>query len=498
MLSNLKKLALAGALSLGLLVAFSAANDRGGFLRLGDVLSVGREIVPTRSPAAAAQGSGCLPTTGTVSGLTFAQGVNSAIAALISSNSGASPPSTDCTAAPVKGQVWLDTSVTPNVEKRYDGTAWVAVGAIDSVNHVWSPPIGGGMASVTAASTTDICAAPASLQTISGTTTITSFGSSCPVGATKKLRFSAATPITYNAASLILPAQRDFIAAAGDMADATYLGAGNWQISSITKIDGSSVTNPAVPLSTVLYGDYGTLPAKAVYGIGQALSRSAYPDYFAAATRAQTGTLTSGNNTVTSVANTAGFGAGMPIEGTGIQAGTTITSVTSSTIVMSQTATANGSQTVRVFPTGYGSGGDSTTVGVKNCQGKTLAGRDPTGTVLTAAGSGINGAALNATGGSQSKIIQQPNLPNLNLAVNTSGTVTVNTTRGDILFSTSTIFYQGGGASVGIPGAAGVITSTGVNSMTGFTASLNGSVTQTALNGMQPTVTAECVVMVLP
>jgi hypothetical protein len=455
----------------------------------------------------AAQGSGCLPTIGTVSGLTFAQAVNSAIAALISGNSGASAPSTDCTAAPVKGQVWLDTSVTPNVERRYDGTSWVAVGAIDSVNHVWSPPIGGGMATVTAASTTDICAAPASLQTISGTTTIASFGSACPVGVTKKLRFSAVTPITYNATSMILPAQRDFVAAAGDMADATHLGAGNWQVSSITKIDGSSVTNPAVPLATVLYGDYGALPAKAVYGIGQALSRSAYPDYFAAATRAQTGTLTSGNNTITSVANTAGFGAGMPIEGTGIQAGTTIASVTSSTIVMSQTATANGSQTVRVFPTGYGSGGDSTTVGVKNCQGKTLAGRDPTGTVLTAAGSGINGFALNATGGSQSKTLLRSNLPN----VQPSAAVDASTAVWNTIAASSSVGTLGNGSPFNfVPGLFNGGTSgggvTNYNSKAGLAGgsitaaieSLNGGVTQTAINGMPPTVTAECVVMVLP
>lgn len=31
-------------------------------------------------------------------------------------------------AAPTEDELWLDTSVTPNTLKRWDGTAWVAVG----------------------------------------------------------------------------------------------------------------------------------------------------------------------------------------------------------------------------------------------------------------------------------------------------------------------------------------------------------------------------------
>ena len=107
------------------------------------------------SAAIASQGSGCMPTTGTVSGLSFAQDVNAGIAALISSNSGASAPSTDCTAAPVKGQVWLDTSVTPNLMKQWDGASWVVLGAVDGSNHAWTPPVGGGTGALSSASTTD-------------------------------------------------------------------------------------------------------------------------------------------------------------------------------------------------------------------------------------------------------------------------------------------------------------------------------------------------------
>src|ERR1700681_1041016 len=116
-------------------------------------------------------------------------------------------------------------------------------------------------------------------------------------------------------------------------------------------------------------------------------------------TRAQTGTLTAGNNTITSVGNTAGLGAGMPLEGTGIPSGATIASVTSSTIVMSTTATADGAQTVTAFITGYGSGGDSTTVGVKDCRGRVMAGRDPSAANLASA------TAINSSQGNQSQTL---------------------------------------------------------------------------------------------
>ncbi|MGM4891276.1 hypothetical protein [Tardiphaga sp. 839_C3_N1_4] len=442
--------------------------------------------------AQAAQGSGCLPTTGTVSGLTMTQKMNDAIAALTSFFSGASPPSTDCSAAPVKGQAWLDTSVTPNVEKRYDGTNWVVVGSIDSVNHVWSPPVGGGTSSITANTTTDICASPSALQTITGTTPITSFGSACAVGVRKTLIFNSATPITYNATSMILPALRDYTASAGDAAEAVYLGSGNWRVLTVNRIDGGAVTNPAVPLGTVLHGDFATIPAKTVVGQGQAIARASFPDYFAAMTRSQTGTLTSGNNTITSVPNTAGLGAGMPIEGVGIPSGTTIASVTSSTIVMSSpnTATVTGSQTVRTIIPGYGIGGDSTTIGVKNCQGVAIVGRDSGASRLPGA------SVYNTLLGSATTTLNTINLP----PYTPSGLVSTG-------FSSPQQFYGGTQASNIQQGAASFVPFAAVSATTldpnnwGLNSSFSGSAqggTSTPFTNVQPTSVAECVVAVLP
>src|SRR5690349_4842047 len=105
MMKRLATLAIAGALSLGLV-----------------------------SGALASQGSGCLPTTGQVSGLAMTQKINDFFAAVTSIFSGGSPPLTDCSGSTVKGQMWLDTSVTPNALKQYDGAAWVTMGALDASN----------------------------------------------------------------------------------------------------------------------------------------------------------------------------------------------------------------------------------------------------------------------------------------------------------------------------------------------------------------------------
>lgn len=194
-------------------------------LALAGVLSLG-----LLSPAAAVQGSGCMPTTGTVSGLTFAQDVNAGIAALISSNSGASAPATDCSAVAIKGQVWLDTSTTPNLLKQYDGANWVVIGGLDSTNHLWAPPIGGGVTSVASATTVDLGASPTAAITITGTTTITSFGSSAVTGTIRALTFTASLTLTYGGSAIILPGGINVQTASGDTALVQYAGGGNWRV----------------------------------------------------------------------------------------------------------------------------------------------------------------------------------------------------------------------------------------------------------------------------
>jgi hypothetical protein len=450
------------------------------------------------SPAIAAQGTGCMPTTGTVSGLTMAQDMNAGIAALISSNSGASAPSTDCTAVPIKGQVWLNTSVTPNVLQQYDGTSWVFLGALDSSNHLWAPPVGGGAATIASSSgVTDIWANVASSITVSGTNAITALASADAMPGTVKVVTASGAFTLTNGAPMALPSGANITAAPGDRFLAVALTNTNVAVFAYTRADGSAIVNPSVPMGTSIYGIYGTIPPKTVYGTGQALSRASYPGYLAAVTRAQTGTLTAGNNTITSVGNTAGLGAGMPLEGTGIPAGATIASVTSSTIVMSTTATANGAQIVTAFLPGYGSGGDSTTVGVMDCRGRMIAGRDPSSTVLSSA------TAINSPQGSQSQTLTAAQIPTITSANGSQSIVTS--------FNGAQIPYTAGGAIVNgfLPSPGGAAPNIGPNS----NAAWNGLTSTTTLNTINvtssntggtahpivpPIVTAECVVVVLP
>lgn len=209
------------------------------------------------SPAIAAQGSGCVPTTGTVSGLAMAQNINTAIAALISSNSGASAPVTDCSATAVKGQIWLDSSVTPNALRQYDGVStWVTIGYLDASNHLFAPPIGGGSSTVAAAATVDLGALPNAAVTISGTTPITSFGSSAVAGTIHVLTFSGVTTVTHNATSLIAPGGANITTAAGDVAFVAYLGGGNWRV-----IAYQTASAPVQAPAYTIYGNSGSSAA---------------------------------------------------------------------------------------------------------------------------------------------------------------------------------------------------------------------------------------------
>ena len=90
-------------------------------------------LVPTA--VYAAQNTYTMPTTGPLSMSSYSADVNSALAAILSNNSGASAPWV--TGQPNTYQWWVDTSTTPRVLKLYDGASWVAVGKLDLSGHLW-------------------------------------------------------------------------------------------------------------------------------------------------------------------------------------------------------------------------------------------------------------------------------------------------------------------------------------------------------------------------
>lgn len=93
--------------------------------------------------------------------------------------------------------------------------------------------INGAEATVASATTTDIGAASSDKVSITGTTTITGFGTAT-AGIQRKGRFTGALTLTHNATSLILPGGANITTVAGDRFEAVSLGSGNWVVYNYT------------------------------------------------------------------------------------------------------------------------------------------------------------------------------------------------------------------------------------------------------------------------
>lgn len=118
-----------------------------------------------------------------------------------------------------------------------NGKTGVAVLAVSDINEVAAP-------SVASAATVDLGASAATTINITGTTGITSFGTSAE-GVVRRLVFTGVLALTHNGTSLILPGAANITTAAGDVAEFRSLGGGNWKCISYQKADGSSVKTAA-------------------------------------------------------------------------------------------------------------------------------------------------------------------------------------------------------------------------------------------------------------
>jgi microcystin-dependent protein len=150
-----------------------------------------------------------------------------------------------------------------------------------------------------------------------------------------------------------------------------------------------------VPTGTIIDFAGATAPGGYLACDGSAVSRTTYVTLFAALTQLQTGTLTNTSASVTGLSSTAQMYAGMPIEGTGVPASTTILSVDSGTsITMSNAATAGGAQSLRFF--NWGNGNASTTFNVPSLNRKitVASGGSPSSPAFT-------GSVLGQTGGEE-------------------------------------------------------------------------------------------------
>lgn len=148
------------------------------------------------------------------------------------------------------------------------------------------------------------------------------------------------------------------------------------------------------------------LPTGYLWCDGSAVNRTTYALLFAALTMTLTANLTATQTSITNLSkNILALGlVGAPVEGTGIPAGTTIVSATSTTAVLSSAATSGGTGvTIRILPHGRGNG--TSTFNLPDRKGYAAAGRDNMGgsaaNRLTAGTNRPDGSKLGDKGGTQ-------------------------------------------------------------------------------------------------
>lgn len=107
-------------------------------------------------------------------------------------------------------------------------------------------------ADIASATTTDLGAVAGLMHDITGTTTITSFGT-VSAGIWKVIKFEGALTLTHNATSLILPGGASITTADGDVAIVISEGSGNWRCLSYTRANGAPV-NAYVDSSAFVVG----------------------------------------------------------------------------------------------------------------------------------------------------------------------------------------------------------------------------------------------------
>lgn len=155
---------------------------------------------------------------------------------------------------------------------------------------------------------------------------------------------------------------------------------------------GVSATGLLPAGSIVSYGGLSA-PAGWLLCFGQAVTRTGgNANLFSAITLQTTGN-THTTTTIDGIPSTANMAVGMPISGSGIQAGTTIASIVSGSSITLSLATTTSANNVAIVVAPYGVGDGSTTFNVPDFRGRAPFGADAMG------GSAANVLGSGATGG---------------------------------------------------------------------------------------------------
>lgn len=197
------------------------------------------------------------------------------------------------------------------VEVYYDGTSFQLLSAARTpsipASGLLQAAINTTQTSIASAATTDLGTITSQNALITGTTTITSFGSSAAIGSPLYfVEFGGALILTYNATSLIIPGSANITTAAGDTGVAEYLGSGNWRIRTYMKADGTAVIAPAVAYASTATTQAGTVTNQSVTpgGLKGALDFSTfYESPQQTVTLGTTTTLSHGLSSIPKIAN---------------------------------------------------------------------------------------------------------------------------------------------------------------------------------------------------
>jgi microcystin-dependent protein len=127
---------------------------------------------------------------------------------------------------------------------------------------------------IASASTTDLGAVAGLMHDITGTTTITSFGT-VDAGIWKVVKFEGALTLTHNSTSLILPGGTSILTVSGDIGIFISEGSGNWRCVSYTS------AGRDMPCGTVAPYAGSAAPSGWLLCYGQAVSRTTYAGLFA-------------------------------------------------------------------------------------------------------------------------------------------------------------------------------------------------------------------------
>jgi len=142
----------------------------------------------------------------------------------------------------------------------YDGTSFVIVNPTLAANFL----LARGTA-VASAATVDVGAATSDYVEISGTTTITSLGSSSARNHVW-LKFQSSLTLTHNATSLILPSGTNITTAAGDIAEFARISGANWQCLGYVPASGKALVPPEradLPTGSLLQVAYASTTTNA-------------------------------------------------------------------------------------------------------------------------------------------------------------------------------------------------------------------------------------------